>query len=102
VRTRPFDPWPQFAEDEIESAITVLRSGPVNYGAGEEGRLVDNQFDVEIGDYAHISPNASLGGASRAGPLAHMGIGSVLLPGVRVGAGSIVGAGAVVLKGSAG
>jgi sugar O-acyltransferase (sialic acid O-acetyltransferase NeuD family) len=60
------------------------------------GAIVEH--DVEIGDYAHISPNASLGGASCAGPLAHMGIGSVLLPGVRVGAGSIVGAGAVVVK----
>jgi acetyltransferase-like isoleucine patch superfamily enzyme len=37
-------------------------------------------------------------GGAGAGALAHMGIGSVLLPCVRVGAGSIVGAGTVVLK----
>lgn len=42
-------------------------------------------YDVAIGDYAHISPNASLGGASCVGPLARMGIGSELLPSVRVG-----------------
>jgi sugar O-acyltransferase (sialic acid O-acetyltransferase NeuD family) len=60
------------------------------------GAIVEH--DVEIGDYAHISPNASLGGASGTGPLVHMGIGSILLPRVRVGAGSIVGAGAVVLR----
>jgi hypothetical protein len=30
--------WPFFAEDEIEAAARVLRSGKVNYWTGEEGR----------------------------------------------------------------
>jgi dTDP-4-amino-4,6-dideoxygalactose transaminase len=43
-----FAPWPYFAEDEIEAAATVLRSGKVNYWTGEEGR----NFEREFADFA--------------------------------------------------
>jgi hypothetical protein len=42
--THPFAPWPYFAEDEIEAAAAVLRSGRVNYWTGEEGRLFEQEF----------------------------------------------------------
>ena len=32
-----FAPWPHFAEDEVEAAAAVLRSGRVNYWTGDEG-----------------------------------------------------------------
>ena len=44
VRTTPFAPWPSFAEDEVEAAAAVLRSGRVNYWTGEEG----HQFEAEL------------------------------------------------------
>jgi dTDP-4-amino-4,6-dideoxygalactose transaminase len=36
--------WPCFAEDEIEAAAAVLRSGNVNYWTGTEGRLFEAEF----------------------------------------------------------
>jgi dTDP-4-amino-4,6-dideoxygalactose transaminase len=40
----PLAPWPCFAEDEIQAAVKVLRSGKVNYWTGEEGRLFEREF----------------------------------------------------------
>jgi dTDP-4-amino-4,6-dideoxygalactose transaminase len=42
-------PWPIFADDEIESALRVLRSGKVNYWTGQEGRLFEEEFAEFIG-----------------------------------------------------
>lgn len=42
--THPFPPWPYFAEDEINAAAAVLRSGKVNYWTGEEGRRFESEF----------------------------------------------------------
>jgi dTDP-4-amino-4,6-dideoxygalactose transaminase len=39
-----FAPWPHFAQDEVEAALRVLRSGKVNYWTGEEGRLFEEEF----------------------------------------------------------
>jgi len=36
--------WPTFAEDEIEAAAAVLRSGKANYWTGEEGRRFEEEF----------------------------------------------------------
>lgn len=44
VRTRPFPPWPYIAEEEIEAAVAVLRSGRVNYWTGEQGREFEREF----------------------------------------------------------
>ena len=41
-------PWPYFAEDEIEAAMQVLRSGKVNYWTGQEGQ----QFEVEFAAFS--------------------------------------------------
>jgi dTDP-4-amino-4,6-dideoxygalactose transaminase len=45
----PFPPWPRFAEDEIEAAERVLRSGKVNYWTGDEGRLFEREFAAFVG-----------------------------------------------------
>lgn len=37
-------PWPAFAEDEIEAAVRILRSGKVNYWTGREGRSFEEEF----------------------------------------------------------
>jgi dTDP-4-amino-4,6-dideoxygalactose transaminase len=49
VRTTPFAPWPSFAQDEIEAAANVLRSGKVNYWTGEEGRKFEKEFAATAG-----------------------------------------------------
>ncbi len=41
--------WPFFAEDEIEAAARVLRSGKVNYWTGEEGKLFEREFAAFAG-----------------------------------------------------
>ncbi len=44
-----FAPWPYFAQDEVDAALAVLRSGKVNYWTGEEGRLFEKEFSAFIG-----------------------------------------------------
>ena len=48
-RVRPFAPWPVFAEDEVEAALGVLRSGRVNYWTGDEGREFEQEFAAYCG-----------------------------------------------------
>ena len=47
TRTSPWPPWPSFAEDEVEAAAAVLRSGAVNYWTGPAGR----RFEAEFADF---------------------------------------------------
>lgn len=49
VRTRPLATWPCFAEDEVEAAAAVLRSGRVNYWTGDEGRQFEREFADSVG-----------------------------------------------------
>ena len=56
------------------------------------------EHDVEVGEYAHVAPNAAMGGGSSLGGFSHLGIGASVLPCVHIGAHSVVGAGAVVVK----
>jgi dTDP-4-amino-4,6-dideoxygalactose transaminase len=44
-----FSAWPVFAEDEIEAAARVLRSGNVNYWTGQEGRAFEEEFAAFTG-----------------------------------------------------
>ena len=68
----------------------------------EEGCILNSscivEHDCAVGAFAHISPNAALGGGVEVGALAHVGLGASVLPGVRVGEGARVGAGAVVVR----
>jgi dTDP-4-amino-4,6-dideoxygalactose transaminase len=53
--------WPYFAEDEIEAAVRVLRSGKVNYWTGQEGRLFEQEFAQFAGcRYAVALTNGSV------------------------------------------
>ena len=49
VRTRPYPPCPFLADDEIEAARQVLRSGRINYWTGEVGRLFEREFAAVAG-----------------------------------------------------
>ena len=77
---------------------TVVTAGAVinpdaRVGAGViVNTLAVVEHDVEIGDYAHVAPNAAMGGA-----FSHLGLGAVVLEGISIGSHTIVGAGAVVV-----
>ncbi|MFH1605580.1 MAG: DegT/DnrJ/EryC1/StrS aminotransferase family protein [Pseudomonadota bacterium] len=49
VRNTPFAPWPVFAEDEVEAAATVLRSGRVNYWTGAQSQAFEREFAAFVG-----------------------------------------------------
>jgi sugar O-acyltransferase (sialic acid O-acetyltransferase NeuD family) len=56
-----FSPWPSFDEEQIEAAITVLRSGKVNYWTGEEGRQFEAEFAAFTGcQYSVALANGTL------------------------------------------
>jgi dTDP-4-amino-4,6-dideoxygalactose transaminase len=42
-------PWPHFGPEEIEAAVSVLRSGSVNYWTGQEGQLFESEFAASVG-----------------------------------------------------
>src|ERR1700686_2248844 len=56
------------------------------------------EHDVEIGDYAHVAPNAVMGGGSRLGAFSHLGLGAAVIQRIGIGSHTIVGAGAVVVE----
>jgi hypothetical protein len=47
--------WPFFANDEIEAAAQVLRSGKVNYWTGPEGGLFETEFAAYIGTHHAVA-----------------------------------------------
>jgi len=49
IRKCPFATWPSFEPDDIEAAVSVLRSGKINYWTGEEGRLFEREFAAFAG-----------------------------------------------------
>jgi dTDP-4-amino-4,6-dideoxygalactose transaminase len=56
-----FSPWPHFAEDDIEAAVSVLRSGKVNYWTGEHGRCFEREFaEISGTKYAVAVANGTL------------------------------------------
>ncbi len=82
--------WPVIAQDEIDAATTVLRSGNINYWTGQEGRLFEQEFarmmacdhavalangtvalelalhalDLEPGDHVIVTPRTFIASAS--------------------------------------
>ena len=87
----------------VAPGAVVLAGAVVNIGARiGVGAIVNSgalaEHDVIVGDFAHVSPNATLAGAARLADGAHLGAGATVLPGIAVGEGAIVGAGAVVTK----
>ena len=68
-------------------------------GAGvivNHGAVVDH--DCVVGEFAHVAPNATLGGGVSVGRLSMVGAGATVLPGTRIGQRCIIGAGAVVRR----
>ena len=75
----------------VQAGATVGRHCIVNTGAVVE-------HDCRLGDFVHLSPNATLGGNVGVGEGTHIGTGASVIPGVRIGKWCIIGAGAVVIR----
>jgi acetyltransferase EpsM len=54
--------------------------------------------DCVVGDYTHVSPNATLCGDVHLGEGTHFGAGATAIQGVRIGKWCTIGAGAVVIS----
>jgi sugar O-acyltransferase (sialic acid O-acetyltransferase NeuD family) len=75
----------------VAPGTAVGRGAIINHGA-----IIDH--DCTVGDFAHIAPNATLGGGVRVGDFVLIGAGATVLPQTTVGDGAVIGAGAVVLR----
>ena len=54
--------------------------------------------DCQLGDFVHISPNATLCGGVTVGEGTHIGAGVTVIPGINIGKWAVIGAGAVVIR----
>src|SRR4051794_8686702 len=74
IRSQPFAPWPHFYEEEIAAAVSVLRSGKINYWTGTEGQA----FEAEFATYINCKHAIALANGTVALELAlySLGIGS--------------------------
>ncbi len=68
----------------------------VNYVIINTGASVDH--DNIIGDYCHISPQATLCGNVSVGEGTHIGAGAVVIPGIKIGKWAVIGAGSVIVR----
>lgn len=79
-----------FAGAVVQAGARIGRHCIINTGA-----TVDH--DCVVGDFCHVAPGCNLGGTVTLAEGVFMGIGSVAIPGTRVGAWTKVGAGAAVV-----
>lgn len=92
------------SEDVRIGAGSMLCAGAiVNTGASIGRAVILNtgcsvDHHSTIGDFVHIAPGVHMGGEVVVNARAFVGIGAVVLPGIRIGEGSIVGAGAIVTR----
>ena len=87
----------------IGEGSVVLHGTVIQAGARIGSHVLVNtaasvDHDCVVGDFAHVSPHATLCGHVEVGEGTHIGAGAVVIPSVRIGRWCRVGAGAVVLR----
>jgi sugar O-acyltransferase (sialic acid O-acetyltransferase NeuD family) len=87
----------------LGGGTVVMPRAVVNAGAVIGENCIVNtaavvEHDCRVSDHVHLSPGVLLGGAVTVHAYAHMGLGSIALPGSTIGERAVVGAGAVVLR----
>lgn len=75
----------------VNTSVVIGRHCIINTSAS-----IDH--DCNIGDYVHISPNVALCGNVTVGEGTQIGVGSCVVPGVKIGKWSLICAGSVVTK----
>lgn len=88
---------------ELADGVVVFAGAVVNCGARVGvGAIVNTgaviEHDCVLGDWSHVSPNATLGGQARVGQGAWVGLGAVVLPMIAVGDRAVLGGGAVAVR----
>ena len=56
------------------------------------------EHDTQVGDFTHVSVNATLAGSSKIGTVSMLGAGSTVIDGIIIGDHTTVGAGSVVIR----
>ena len=87
----------------VEPGVVIMANAVINPEAHiGRGAIVNTaavvEHDCVVGEFAHLSPNAALGGNCKELAYAHLGIGATMLPGTTVGEHAIVGGGALVAR----
>lgn len=71
VRTDQIQPWPYYGDDEIDSVVSVLKSGKVNYWTGD----ITKKFENEFAQYHGMKHGIALANGTLALELALLGLG---------------------------
>jgi acetyltransferase EpsM len=87
----------------VGDGSVILHGSIIQAGARlGEHVLVNTAASIDhdniIGDFAHISPHATLCGHVTVGEGTHVGAGAVVIPSITIGRWSTIGAGAVVIR----
>ncbi|MCC8424872.1 acetyltransferase [Mucilaginibacter sp. UR6-11] len=75
----------------ISSSVTIGKHSIINTNSS-----IDH--DCILSDFVHISPNVALGGSVTVGEGTHLGIGSCVIQGIKIGNWATIGAGAVIIN----
>lgn len=75
----------------INACASIGQGAIVNTGA-----TIDH--DCKIGDYSHVAPQCGLAGTVTLGSLCFLGVGTKVIPGLKIGDKTTTGAGAVVVR----
>lgn len=88
---------------EIGDGTVVMAGAIVNPFTSIGAHCIINtnssiDHDCVIGDFAHVSPGATLCGGVSVGEGAHIGAGAVVIPNVKIGNWVVIGAGSTVIE----
>jgi sugar O-acyltransferase (sialic acid O-acetyltransferase NeuD family) len=87
---------------QVSAGVVIMAHAVVNPDSViAPGAIINTaaivEHDCRVGNFAHLSPRVTIGGRVEVADLSWLGMGSTVLPGLRIGTGSVVGAGATVL-----
>lgn len=87
----------------LGAGVAVMAGAVINAEARVDDLAIVNtnasiDHDCVLGEACHVAPGCALAGGVTVGRLAFLGIGTVAIPGVRIGEGAELGAGACVVK----